>query len=220
MKVLKAWLNNHRTIRLLALCYAVALVLALCVHVGRFVYSQILRTTGALQTLQLTIEDFELVDLYLLEDGSYATISADPQMLLRNTALRVESVTMEMQVSGDGVTVPLMVSAYYANEGEGYSARQIVYAACESTEGSLPLYSFSLPVGGAYNLRIDPDIAAGRMLTFGTITINAPRTLGSYFVPTAGEAWLLLVVPALLACGLSLLPSNWRPLQRRGAAHG
>ena len=78
---------------------------------------------------------------------------------------------------------------------EDFDANYRVWAHVEE-DGS---YTFTLPRGKIYGLRLDPGIYAGIEMEITSITLNPQRSFGSYFVPS--RLWLLcqLVAPALIA---------------------
>ena len=60
-------------------------------------------------------------------------------------------------------------------------------------------YTFTLPYGDIYGLRIDPGIYYGLRFDVESITFNEPRSFLSWFTPTRTWALSFLVVPALSA---------------------
>ena len=78
---------------------------------------------------------------------------------------------------------------------EDFDARCRVWAHVED-DGS---YTFTLPYGDIYGLRIDPGIYYGLRFDVESITFNEPRSFLSWFTPTRTWALSFLVVPALSA---------------------
>jgi hypothetical protein len=74
-------------------------------------------------------------------------------------------------------------------------------------------YTFDIPAGHIYGLRIDPGIYSGIEIDFESIELNAPQSFFSRFTPT--RPWLLafLVVPPLAASAVQYLAQVVRRLR-------
>lgn len=216
---LKAHLKKHPAIALVLTCYAVGLVVFLAVRLWGFVQNRLAYANGTLQTASLALDDFDLHDLELQEDGTLLSVGGDPQLLLKDQTRKVENVTIHFSYRLD----PVLVNAFWADPGADYSARRMAYGA-ETADG----LRFWLPAAGGQSLRLDPGTKVGNTITVHSITANEKRPFYAFFIPAAGESFMLCVLPALFACGLWLvggaLPPRlrgWRPRRRKkaGAAY-
>lgn len=202
---MKEWRQKHKTAFLVLGCYALCLVLALLVGLGRFVYNRVLYANGTLQPASLTLADFEWTgSIEAQENGTLLCLDTDPQLYLKDVERRVDTLRIDFAYSQD----PQLVTAFWAAPDEEYSIRRMAYA---REGGSL----FWLPPGGGQTLRLDPGIAAGNVITSHSITINEKRPFYAFFIPSGSVGAALLAGPALLACGLSLLGQLPLPARRK-----
>lgn len=189
----KRWLKN-RAVRLVLLCYAVGIAVWLLWQAGGLVAGKIGYANGSLAAAELTLDDFELWDMEL-RDGALVTTGADPQLLLKDIALKVESLELEFSYT----RAPQVVTVYWAKPGQDYAVKNMAYPA--GSEGLV----FRLPATGGQSLRIDPDTTAGNVITVQRIRVNVGRPFYAYFIPRAGQLVLLAVLPGLCAAALGLL---------------
>lgn len=193
-------------------CYAAALCVFVLLHLGFFVANRIMHANGSLVHTTLSVADFDLVEMTETEDGLLTT-GSDPQMHLRNTTLRVDNVRVELTYS----QTPWMATAYWAAPGTAHSLRHM--ATGTHSPGAA---HFTLPATGGQSLRLDLDTKPGNALKITAIEINRPLPFYAFFVPSAGETALFVIIPGLAACTFVL----WRrwlaaPHGRKaGAAHG
>lgn len=191
-------------------CYALALAVWLLLHIGYFTANRICYATGALEYAQLTLDDFELYGLEQQADGSLLTLDSDPRLELTDTGRRVENLVLTVEYE----RAPRVRSVFWAAPGQDYSLRQMAYP----SGGGKDTYLLA-PTGGQ-SLRIDPDSAAGNRITIQNIEINTKRPFYAFFIPSAGEAALFIVLPGLLAAGLYTLRAARIWPGRRGRKAG
>ena len=217
---MRPFVKKHPALSLVLTCYAVGLLVFLVRCVAGFAQNRLAWQSGALQTAALTLDDFSFVDLEQQEDGTLLSVGGDPQLRLRDAARRVENVTVDFSYRLD----PILVNVFWgdAADGEGaYSARRMAYG--KPAQGGL---RFLLPAAGGQSLRIDPGTAVGNTITVHSITINEKRPFYAFFIPGAGQAFMLCVLPALAACFLWLVAGAWpkrllpRPRKKAGDGHG
>lgn len=199
--------HTHPTAFLLLVCYLAALLLWLVAHLGGFIVNRVYQANGTLPTRQLQPADFELHDM-IERDGQLITTGSDPQMRLRDTALRAANVRVELCYA----QAPWAATAFWAAPGAGHRVQNMVHA--QKGEGSL---LFLLPAAGGQSLRLDLDTKPGNVISITGITVNVPGHTARLFIPSSYEVAGFLVLPALVACGLSLIP---RKTFRRGAKAG
>lgn len=209
--------KKHPTAVLLLLCYGGWLAVFLVLHTIGLVQNKVLYANGTFTTQQLTLADFEepvgfaqkenkmvplaLYNSYYSEENynTLVSITADPQLLLKDAAQRVDSLQVEIAYA----TPPRTQTVFYAKPGQDYTVRQMVYPQQVQTQerenDTLYTSTFWLPPSGGQSLRLDPDTVAGRQMQITAITLNVPRPWTSFFVPTPGEIAAFAVVPGLLA---------------------
>lgn len=204
------WIKKHRDTALLLALYAAALVLFLAVHLVGFVANRVLHANGTLAETELTVEDFTLEGL-MEHEGGLVTTTSDPQMLLKDSGRRVDSLYVEF----DYARAPLVSTAFWAKPGQGHSLRRMAY----SQQGAGQL--FYLPATGGQSLRLDPDTVAGNRFEIKRMVLNPKRPFLTFFIPRAGELALYLVVPGLAACLLvTLRRAGLFAGRKAGGAHG
>lgn len=183
---------KHPAIRLVAACYLLWLAGLLVFHCGLLVANRVGYATGALQTAQLTVEDFTWVNL-VEKDGLLVSTSADPQLILKDGTKKVDTLLLEMEFSHP----PRLVTAFWAAQGQDYTLRQMAYPA-SNQRGT---FQFFLPATGVQNLRVDPGTVAGNQITIHSIRVNQPRPFWAFFQFSTLEWVLWLCVPGLVASG-------------------
>lgn len=200
--------HAHSSRFLVLLCYGAGLALWLVLHLAGFVQNRLGYANGTLVFQELTLADFTLFEAEASGEG-FVTTGTDPQLRLADETRRVENITIEFEYSA----APYGINVFYRAPGQSYAPTRMAYG--RQTENGL---SFLLPAGGVQGLRIDPGNAAGNIVTIKSIRINQPRAFLSFFQFSAGEAALLLLLPGLVACGLSILLPVPQLLQERKAA--
>lgn len=197
---------------LVLLCYSLAALVYLVVHLYGFAANRAAYASGGLDTATLQVQDFTLYDLEE-QNGALVSIGSDPQMILNDASLRVENLRVEWAAA----QAPWTVMVFWAPPGGPYTLWDVAYA--EKDEAG---FAVQLPAAGGQSLRIDPDTRAGNRFYIKSITVNEPAPLWRFFVPRVYEAAAYLTVPALLACALSLLPRPKRPAApaKAGDTHG
>ena len=194
MKVLK----RKPGLALLACCYAGGLVLFLLWCLFGFAQNRIRYANGELVPMEFTmdrIDQFNFVDIEE-RDGRLVTTGRDPQLIYCSRVVLVENVVLELEYSKE----PLLVNVFWKSDyDKEYSLREMAY----SLGGDNRL--FLLPGAGAGALRIDPGTVAGNQITIHRITVNPKRPFYAFFIPSAGEAVTLAVLPGFVASGFYIL---------------
>lgn len=210
-----AFVKKHPALSLVLTCYAVGLLVFLAVCLVGFAQNRLAYQSGALQTAALPLDDFDLIDLEKQEDGTLLSVGGDPQLRLRDAARRVENVTVDFSYRLD----PVLVNAFWGDPAAGdeaYSPRRMAYG--QQAEGGL---RFLLPAAGGQSLRIDPGTVVGNTITINRIVVNEKRPFYAFFIPTAGQGFMLCVLPALAACTIWLVAGALpRPRKKAGDGHG
>ena len=190
MKQVFAWAAAH----LVAACYLLALALWALWALGNAGWDAVGFATGRLTTVQVPLSSLTSQDVALTDEGLWVTTGADPQFHLQ-AGQPVRSVLFETGAPASGF------EGYWAGAGKDFSLRRRVWA--DETAGGVLLV---LPKT-AQTLRIDPAAGAGVVLAEGenaSLTVNAPVAFWRYFVPRAGQALALAVLPAAAAVALDL----------------
>ena len=196
MKKLKQWgaalFQNDR--KLLAFCYAVFLAGSLILPLLGYTEDRIQRALGNLEPIEVSMSDFEWTDLEQTGPDSYVSISVDPRMVMKDPPKTVRTVKVKFHFTN---MEPGEFCLFYKPrpDMEDFDARYRVWAHVED-DGS---YTFTLPYGDIYGLRIDPGIYYGLRFEVESITFNEPRSFLSWFTPTRTWALSFLVAPALAA---------------------
>ena len=198
---------------LFSICYgAVVLVWAIVCTV--FLVTDVLsRNSGTLSNQMLQPEAFSVVDLEIQPDGTYLSVSEDPQMILDVSGQQVRTVRLKATYAKNGdADDPYEVGLYYVAPGEVDEAGNFLFGEhkwvrpVRLEDGS---YLFTLPRTQVAAIRLDP---ASREIAvdFEEIQINQPASWLSYYNPGWAGLTMLLVLPALLTAGLRwLLDAGW-----------
>ena len=189
MKRVFAWAAAH----LVAACYLLALALWALWALGNAGWDALGFATGRLTTVEVPLSSLQSQDVALTDEGLWVTTGADPQFHLE-------------------LDQPVRSVLFAA--GQDFSLRRRVWAE-ETGSGVLLVFPEA-----ADTLRIDPAAGAGVVLAEGenaALTVNAPVAFWRYFVPRAGQALALAVLPAAAAV-LADLGLFWkgRLLKKRG----
>ena len=183
-------MTKRDTFRLLALCYGAVLAVILIVDTFFLVCDSIGRATGAITEQSFAFSDFDTVSGIEEIEGGLYSVNEDPQVVL-SPAGRVVSVRMEVTYSMD----PGEVMVFYAHEGEDFSKTKCVYPRRVAEN----VYEFLLPSFGAEVVRVDPASRGGVRFDDFTVTLNAPRSVWSYYAMTNGEVFNYVVYTGLAA---------------------
>lgn len=192
--------------RLLALCYAVFFAASILMCLYGFAEDRVQRALGNVRQTEVPAADFSLIELTENQDGTYTSQSPDPRMVLEDTPAYVRSVTVRAEFLNMD---PGEFCLFYKSrpDMEEFDVNSRVWAHLNE-DGS---YTFTLPRGPVYGLRLDPGIYTGLTFSLDSVVLNEPRSLAMWFAPT--RPWLLaqVAVPALAAAAIQVLA---------GAVHG
>lgn len=196
--------------RLLAVCYSIFVIGSVLACLFSAAEDGVQRALGNVQQQEVSMTDFEWIDLEQNEENTYYSTSYDPRLILTNPPEYVRTIT----VSANFINLdPGEFCVFYKPEPdmEEFDANYRVWAK-ENDDGT---YSFTLPNSKVYGLRFDPGIYAGIIFTIDSITLNAPQSLFARFIPT--RVWLLalLVIPAFIASIVQYLASVFIALRTR-----
>lgn len=219
MKRLKAFFRRirHSSACLIAFCYGVFLLASVLAALYGGAEDRVRRMRGEVVETEIpgSSDVFSLTDLDRQigpgQDGQsalYTSLSIDPRMefdldalsptgtpaYVRRITLHVTYLNME----------PGELCVFYKPKPdmEEYDAIYRVWAHKEPQAG---VYTFTLPMGPVYGLRLDPSIYSGTQFRLTGVTLNEPRGLLSRLTPM--RPWLLAfaVVPLLAASVLRYL---------------
>lgn len=192
--------------RLIALCYALFFAASVLVCLASFAEDAFQRAVGNVEPAQLDVNGFALTDMQQEQPGVFTSTSPDPRMVLEPSPAYVRTVTVDCTFSKD----PGEFCIFYKT-----SPQQTEYDATRRAWGYRQAdgtYSFTLPKGRIYGLRLDPGIFTNLTFEVNSITINAPRSFFSWFAPT--PVWVLgqAVVPLLMAAVAKNVRGLWARL--------
>ena len=200
-----------------AACYLLTLAGWLVLGAWNFGSDALSRAEGTLTEQQISLEEFQLVDLDA-QEGGYTSTSSDPQIILEDVSDRVVR-TLSYQAEFD--SEPREMCLYYTTAvGEPYSQDKRVFP----TIGEDGSYIYTLPRTTIVSLRLDPcspDATDPVTVQFAgdAITLNDADALPSglaYWLPSWYQLFCFLLYPALAAAILSWLHAVWRELRTRG----
>lgn len=200
-----------------AACYLLTLAGWLVLGAWNFGSDALSRAQGTLTEQQVSLGEFQLVDLDA-QEGGYTSTSSDPQIILEDVSDRVVR-TLSYQAEFD--VEPREMCLYYTTAvGEPYSQDKRVFP----TIGEDGSYIYTLPRTTIVSLRLDPcspDATDPVTVQFAgdTITLNDADALPSglaYWLPSWYQLFCFLLYPALAAAILSWLRAVWRELRTRG----
>lgn len=200
-----------------AACYLLTLAGWLVLGAWNFGSDAVSRAQGTLTEQQISLEEFQLVDLDA-QEGEYTSTSSDPQIILEDVSDRVVR-TLSYQAEFD--SEPREMCLYYTTAvGEPYSQDKRVFP----TIGEDGSYIYTLPRTTIVSLRLDPcspDATDPVTVQFAgdAITLNDADALPSglaYWLPSWYQLFCFLLYPALAAAILSWLRAVWRELRTRG----
>lgn len=208
---------NHK--RLLAAAYLLALALWLVHGAGALVQKAWYTSRGLAPSLTLSAEELEFVSMkpYLVdydpEDQMWVSSDSDPQIHW-NQMVWVDTVVLDVRQQRPTGRVEL----YYKQPGQhDFSTRQVIYP----TKDDQGRYVFDLRGKWVDRLRMDPDSVGGVLTEFRGVQINPVRPWYRYFVPSAGQWLLLLVLPLAVSALLIELDQLLNVTQRgqKAAVH-
>lgn len=200
-----------------AACYLLTLAGWLVLGAWNFGSDAVSRAQGSLTEQQVSLGEFQLVDLDA-QEGGYTSTSSDPQIILEDVSDRVVR-TLSYQAEFD--SEPREMCLYYTTAvGEPYSQDKRVFP----TIGEDGSYIYTLPRTTIVSLRLDPcspDATDPVTVQFAgdAITLNDADALPSglaYWLPSWYQLFCFLLYPALAAAILSWLRAVWRELRTRG----
>lgn len=200
-----------------AACYLLTLAGWLVLGAWNFGSDAVSRAQGTLTEQQVSLEEFQLVDLDE-QEGGYTSTSSDPQIILEDVSDRVVR-TLSYQAEFD--SEPREMCLYYTTAvGEPYSQDKRVFP----TIGEDGSYIYTLPRTTIVSLRLDPcspDATDPVTVQFAgdAITLNDADALPSglaYWLPSWYQLFCFILYPALAAAILSWLRAVWRELRTRG----
>lgn len=200
-----------------AACYLLTLAGWLVLGAWNFGSDAVSRAQGTLTEQQVSLGEFQLVDLDA-QEGGYTSTSSDPQIILEDVSDRVVR-TLSYQAEFDNE--PREMCLYYTTAvGEPYSQDKRVFP----TIGEDGSYIYTLPRTTIVSLRLDPcspDATDPVTVQFAgdAITLNDADALPSglaYWLPSWYQLFCFLLYPALAAAILSWLRAVWRELRTRG----
>lgn len=206
MKRLKALFRNDK--QLIALCYAAFFLVSVLACLYGWAEDGVRRALGQVTQQTLTAEDFTLTDLTAQEDGTLLAATADPRMTLNDVPKYVRTIRIKAEFLNMD---PGEFCVFYKPRPgmEEFDAGYRVWAKQED-DGT---YTFTLPKGRIYGLRLDPGIYSGLVLRLEEIVCNAPQSFLSRFAPS--RTWLLcqLAVPMVLAALCKMCREAWEALR-------
>lgn len=193
----KLYTALHSGKKLLCVCYAAFLLISLLWSAGTLAYDRGLRSSGELRPLRLSVESFELYNMEAAGEGVFVSLSDDPRMVLTDCPLHVSRIDIKIDfINMDPGEFTLF---YKPRPGmEDFDANFRLWGQLQP-DGS---YSFTLPLGECYGLRIDPGMYAGLQMDFVDIIMNETQPVSTFFAPTNSWFAAFIIFPALAASAI------------------
>lgn len=149
------------------------------------------------RTQQLTLQDFELVNIQQNLNGELVALTEDPQLVLKTPITHLNNLKYTFKTE----SAVGEACAFYAKDIEqGYSTRRCVWASRKDN-----VHSYQFNNKSNTHLRIDATNIAGSRFFISDITINYPLNFYEYFVPSYTEIFYFLLLPIMAAAIISYL---------------
>lgn len=157
-----------------------------------FCAEKIYRHSGRLMQGEYTVDDFtqnSIVD----RDGKKVSTDNDPQLIMEYGG-RISHIDFQMERD---IYPGEMVVYYTEKAGEPFSENKRVWI--KPSKDWDNTYTVDLEMKNVKMLRIDPTMYAGNRMTFGTFSFNRENSALSYFTPSYGDIFNLILYSGLAA---------------------
>ena len=140
-------LKNLQGSKLIIFCAVLLCVLWFGKNLFAFGYESFARSTGKMETVTLSADDFQLIGIVKTENGAYVTTDGDPQLILEKE-MKVSRITLNSTFSvAPGETV-----VYYSEkDGQGYSAAKRYWFYPDAS--GYNSYTVSMPIKNLKSIR-------------------------------------------------------------------
>ncbi len=191
MKKQKLNLKYYFKKNLLINLYVVTIIFYLIVGVYNTVYDNLF----APKQQNLSVYDFELYDIEIVNDNTVIAIGNDPQMIYNITKSNIHTVYYKLENSANGITC-----AYYTkNAQEDFSNAKRLFPSFGQSKEVL----YILPQNNIQRIRLDIGSIPGETYVFEELTINKKVSVLNYFKPTNMQLVILVILPLLIYCIIS-----------------
>lgn len=159
-----------------------------------------------------------LNDVEMLEEGHFAVLGGDGQLVFENVAVAGGRLWLD----GYFQNPPLDVDLYYRKQGqEHFSLEQRVFGRPLEAGG----YEYRLPPGQYSGLRLDTGTEPGNLLVIRQLVLHPPQPPQQYFAMSLRGLAAFLLAPALASCCIytiiewTLLINKKRAKRAAGSDH-
>lgn len=191
-----------------AVLYALVWLAALCVSLGMLATDTAHRRSGVLETAELALADFTLVNAHTESDTLLVSDNEDPQMIFTPApGKKLQRLTLRLTYD----RYPYERCLYYVTAPEEAFGQDKRVWPVEQNDGSLV---FTLP-RGVTSVRLDPGSCTDLHVEFASIVINEAQTVAEYVIPDGGAVFALLVLPGLGAAALQWCADFYKEHRRK-----
>ncbi len=138
--------------------------------------------------ISLSLNDFSLHDLEVIDDTTLVSIGADAQMIFSQNQ-EIKSVYYKLKNNATGV----VCSYYLENENQDFSNYNRLFP-----EFSVYDEAFYIYPDNTYVVRLDIGSVSGELYEFEEITLNKEIAFYKYFSLTNFQVVLFLITPAIV----------------------
>ncbi len=184
MKNIFKWFNINK--HLLICLYLVTLLCYVLNGIWGVYYNNVLKQSQQ----ELTFDDFELVNLQVLDETTLISTSNDPQMIYTSTNSNITSIYYCLENSAIGV-----INAYYTlGAQEDYSNLKRLAPNFGQSKSAF----YIIPEKEAVKIRLDLGSLHGQKYVFSEITLNKNIPFWRNFALTNRQVIYLSILPLML----------------------
>ena len=203
-------LKNLSGTKLIVFCAVFLTVIWSGKNLFAFGYETFARSTGKMETVTLSADDFQLIGVVKTDEGKYITTDGDPQLVLEQQ-MKISRITINSTFS----VAPGEMVVYYAEKpGQPYSAAKRYWFYTDAASGNG--YTASMPIKNLASIRIDPTTVAGNSMEIESIVLNSPKSFIEFFAVDFRTVFNLLVYSAIIATVITLIKETFSGFSFKG----
>ncbi len=190
-------LTSINEIRLLVLIYVATVIVLILYNLFSFGVDRILRATGILYYQVIEWDELTSVDIIAYENNTIISTSLDPQILLPEHKMLIESIRFNIEFTNNAGEI----DAYYSTtQMPDFSVNNRVYGALDENGAD-----FEFGLVNTTAVRIDPTNLGGEIGVFKNIELNPKPEFTDFFTLNAELIYFIIFIPAMFwAVAISL----------------